>query len=117
MPKWKKRYKKYRSQFRNDIQKFTEDNPIFAMAVIETYVASQSKKHIHKIWYMLRNYKEAQREYNDTLFGESLCGDDRLFRILYFCNRALHDKYCRKIPDCLAMGDAYGIALKIANKK
>jgi len=114
----KRKWKAVRQEFKRDMLITCMANKAFAMMIVETYVASKSRKHIMEIWSLLgRNHKEAYGDYCDKLMGKSLTGRNEIIRNLYFCNRELYDKYFRKIPECYAMGEAYGVALKVLNSK
>lgn len=114
----KRKWKTVRSEFRQDIINECTSNKSFAMMICETYVASQSRKHIMEIWSLLgRNHREAYDDYCDKLMGKSLTGRSEIIRSLYFVNKELYQKYYGKIPECYAMGEAYGIALSVLNSK
>jgi hypothetical protein len=110
----KRKWKQIRKEFKYDIAYECFQNKAFIMMIIETYVASQSRKHIGEIWYLLGRYhREAYNDYCDKLMGKALTGRDEILRNLYFVNRELYDKYVGKIPECYAMGTAYGVALRV----
>lgn len=63
------------------------------MMILETYVASQSRSHIAKIWALLgRHHKDAYRDYCDKLMGQSITGRSEIIRNLYFTNKDLYKK-------------------------
>ena len=114
----RRKWKTVRQEFKQDMRIECSANKSFAMMIVETYVASQSRKHIMEIWSLLgRNHKEAHKDYCDKLMGKSLTGRSEIIRNLNFVNKELYDKYFRKIPECYAMGDAYGIALRVLNSR
>lgn len=114
----KRKWKNIRKEFKADIFKECTENRSFAMMIVETYVASQMRSHIMEIWSLLgRNHKEAYKDYCDNLMGKSLTGRSEVLRSIYFSNKELYQKYFREIPEAFAMGDAYGIALRVINSK
>lgn len=115
----KRRFKQHRMEFKRDLRKAMDQNAALAMLAVETYRASQHRRHIGLIWQMFRNpnYAEFQREYDDQLFGKHLTGDENIWRSLHFADRDLYDRYSRKIPETMAMGDAVGVAYQILNKQ
>lgn len=114
----KRKWKSIREEFRRDILKECIANKSFAMMIVETYVASQSRKHIHEIWALLgHNHREAYEDYCDKLMGKHLTGRSEILRNLYFTKRELYQKYFLKIPERCAMGEAYGVAKRVLNSK
>jgi hypothetical protein len=114
----KRKYKQARREFKQDLYEAVKDNPAFAMLIIETYAAQKHKYHIMKVWELLGfHHKEAYRDYCDKLMGKHLTGRHEIMRSLYFVNRALHEKYSRRIPERFAMGDALGIAYRVLRAK
>jgi hypothetical protein len=112
----KRKWKDIRKEFKKDIINECSQNKAFSIMIIETYTASQCRKHIMQIWALLgHNHKEAYKDYCNKLMGKSLTGRSEIVRNLYFANKELYEKYSRKIPECYAMGEALGVALRFAN--
>jgi len=114
MSQVKKRWKQNRREFKHDLKKIMDKN--IAMAIIKTYSAYKHREHIHKIWGLLRNHPEAMEDYTTNLIGKTLTGRDELFNTLYFIDKELTQKYNRRVPEKMAMGDAFGIAIKYMKK-
>lgn len=113
-----KKYKDLRKEFKKDIYEIAKNNSAFAMLIIETYVASQHRKHIMQVWALLGfNHKEAYKDYCDKLMGKHLTGRDEIFRSIYFVDKEIYNKYIYKIPECYAMGDALAVAYKVLKEK
>jgi hypothetical protein len=109
MSKSKKQWRINRKNLKIELSKLMNNG--IAMAIIKTYSAYKHRAHIHAFWYLLRNYKDAHKEYNEKLFGKMLCGEDEIYNTLYFIDKNLVNKYRYKVPERLALGDAYNIAL------
>lgn len=113
----KRKWKSIRNEFRRDMNLKCSSDKAFAMMVFETYCASQHRTHITKIWSLLgHNHREAYKDYCDKLMGQTLTGRDEIVRNLYFVDNVLYEKYAFKIPECYAMGEALGEALKVLRK-
>lgn len=114
----KRRYKniyKDRKEFRNELEKEMKSNKTLAMLVIETYKADKHHQHITKVWWLLRNYKDAKKDYNENLFGNHLATSSSIWNSLRVTQYNFFDKYKSKIPEEIAMGDALGVAYKALN--
>ncbi|MED2737730.1 hypothetical protein [Bacillus toyonensis] len=110
----KTKYRAIRGEFKQDLYKAAKDNRAFAMMIVETYVASQHRKHIGDIWELLGLYhQDAYKAYNDKISGKHLTGENNIMRSLFFTDKELHNKYFGKIPECFAMGDALAVAYRI----
>lgn len=110
----KTKYRSIRGEFKRDLYKSAETNRAFAMMIVETYTASQHRKHIGDIWELLGLYHpEAYKAYSDKISGNHLTGENNIMRSLFFTDKVLHNKYFGKIPECFAMGDALAVAYKI----
>ncbi len=115
----KRKYKKARAEFKKELLVRCEKNKALAMLIVETYSAWHHRRHITKIWGMFRNpeYEVFHKAYSKELLGKHLMGRNDIWRSLYFCERELHDKYSRLIPEVYAMGDALGIAYRALKSK
>ncbi|MGN5650310.1 hypothetical protein [Bacillus sp. Brlt_9] len=110
----KLQYRAIRGEFKRDIYEVAKENRAFAMMIVETYIASQHRRHIGDIWELLGlNYPAAYKDYNDRISGKHLTGENNIMRSLYFSDQVLHKKYFGRIPECFAMGDALAVAYKI----
>ena len=113
----RKKWKSYRKRFRKDLKIAMGNNNALAMLAIETYVACQHRRHIMKIWEFLGfNYRNAYKDYCETLFGKHLTGESGIMKSLHFANRELYEKYHNVIPERAAMGDALAIAYRTLKK-
>lgn len=115
MPKWKKKYCGIRKKFKNELYKQVKNNIVYIPMIVKTFVAYKHRKHIHKIWSLLNKYPTARKEYQDTLFGEMLCGRDEILHCLCYIDKSFI-KYKKSIPEQLAMGDALAVAYKVAEE-
>lgn len=120
MANWKRKYWKTRKEFKQELYDAAKDNPIYIPMIFETYTASRLRDHIHKIWYISRNYPDFREEYNRELFGKMLTGRDEMLRNLCYAD----ERFCKyvyktgyRIPERLAMGDALAVAYKIQKEK
>lgn len=110
----KRKYRRVRQEFKQDILEVTKNNRAFAMMIVETYSASKNRTHIMKVWELLGfHHQEAYKDYCDKLMGSYLCGSHEIMRSIYFVDKELYKKYYGRIPECYAMGDALGIAYKV----
>jgi hypothetical protein len=89
------------------------------MAIFLTYVSEKHRTHMTKTWYYLgQNHREAYKGYCKALMGSHLCGSDDIFKTLHFSGyKELSKKYIRLMPECFAMGEAFGLAKKCVNEK
>lgn len=111
----KRKYRKVRQQFKRELKIKCEHNRALAMLIYETYRAQHHYRHITQIWSMFRNpeFHNFRQAYTKELFGKVLSGSDDIWYSLYFAERELYDKFNGLIPQSFAMGDAFGIALKV----
>lgn len=107
------KYKDIRKEFKTDIYNLAKENKAVIMLIIETYSAMKHRRHIHKIWYMMRNHEEFKKEYHENLFGKMLTGKDEIYNSLGYVNSELYKKYRMKLPECLAMGDSLAVAYRL----
>lgn len=110
-----RKWKKIRNNFSKDLIK--EMNPCFAMLIIITYASYRHRKHIGEIWYLAKDFKDFRKAYNKELFGTHLTGNETLFKSLYFACPILYKKYNRKIPEKIALGEAFSIAYAYLKKR
>jgi hypothetical protein len=111
MPKWKKRYKYIRKDFKYKLSWLM--SPALAMAIVQTYAAYRHRWHIATIWaYLGFNHPKAYEGYCDKLMGKHLSGKDELYHTLYFACRELRDEFYNKLPERVAMGDALSVAYR-----
>lgn len=112
----KRRYKnicKDRREFKAELYKEMLNNKALTMLVIENYKAYKHHDHITKIWWLLRNYKDAQKDYNKNLFGKHLATNSYIWKSFRGAQyNYILKKYARKIPETIAMGDALTVAYK-----
>ncbi|MFD2330648.1 hypothetical protein ACFSR7_15455 [Cohnella sp. GCM10020058] len=113
MSRRRRRFYKVRREFKHDLYAKAEHNPAMAVMIIKTYAASQHRSHIMNVWWLLRNHRAAQADYNENLFGKHLTGRDEIMNSLYFAEPELYHKYSRKLPEAYAMGDALAVAYSI----
>lgn len=108
----KRRFRTIRTEFKRDLRKSCASNRALAMLFVEHRTSWHHHRHITQIWAMFRNpdYAVFQQAYNEKLFGKTLTGGSDFWRILYFADKDLYDKYKHKIPETFAMGDALGVA-------
>lgn len=114
--KWKNKYKKIRKKFKYDLEIACGFDKTLSFAILKTYMACRHREHIYKIWDLMTKEKEFKlfkNAYIEKLSGEMLCGEDEILHTLYFVNNGLYKKYKGKITNDLAMGTAYGVALKM----
>lgn len=112
MPKWKKKYRKKRKEFKQKLYELAKDNKVYLPMIFETYSAYRHREHIHRIWSLMLEYPDFRAKYNDELMGKMLCGrDEILFNLHYIDNSFL--EYRKSIPERLAMGDALAIAYRV----
>lgn len=53
---------------------------------------------------------------NERLIGKMLCGREDIYRTLYFSGyKDIVKKYRFKLPGSIALGEVYGLCLKIVN--
>ncbi len=111
------KYKQYagtRKEFRKDLRKEMYNNPALAMLAIETYCAYKHRRHIIQIWELLGiKHRKAYEEYCQILIGKHLTGENKIMKSLYYGCNELWKKYYKIIPERIAMGDAYGVALSV----
>lgn len=116
----KRRYGTLRKEFRKDMIEILKNDRSLAMAIILTRIAKSHRKQITKSWYILgTKHKEVYFDEDlRKLRLKTLCGDEEIYETLYFSGyKDLRNKYYRKLPDRLALGEVYGICLKIVNEK
>lgn len=116
----KRRYGALRKEFRNDMIEILNNDRSLAMAIILTRISESRRTQLSKTWYVLGT--KYRKEYNDSDFSKirmkTICGNEDIYRTLYFCGyKDLRNKYYMKLPDRLALGEVYGICLKIVNEK
>ncbi|MFF2532391.1 hypothetical protein ACFVS2_26115 [Brevibacillus sp. NPDC058079] len=111
----KRKYRLVRKEFRRELFEIAKENHTLAMLIFQTYVASQHRTHITKIWDLLGfHHKEAYKDYCDKLFGKYLSGTNDLWKSLHFAGyKEIREKFIRKIPEKCAMGDALAVAYKV----
>ncbi|MGO4952003.1 hypothetical protein [Paenibacillus sp. DRB1-1] len=117
MSRIKRKYRTIRQEFKNELYAAIRSNPALGMLCIKTYTASRHRDHIHQIWGMSVRYPNFRKEYTEKLIGKCLTGRDEIFHSLYFAAPDLYQKYARKIPEDLAMGDALGVAYRAMKDK
>ncbi len=115
----KRRYKKARAEFREELREILKNDRALGMAIFLTYVSEKRRIHITKVWYILgTRHKEAYKDYCKELMGSNLCVSDDIFKTLHFSGyQELSKKYIRLMPECFAMGEAFGLAKKCVNGK
>jgi hypothetical protein len=106
-------YRDIRKQFKSDIYNLAKNNKAFVMLIIETYSAMKHRKHIHKMWAMMRKYHAFRIAYNRELMGQMLTGKDEIYNCLGYIEPELYKKYRMKLPECFAMGDSLAIAYRV----
>jgi hypothetical protein len=111
----KRKYKQARIEFKKELYAAAKENHALSMLMIQTYVASQHRTHIMKIWNLLgHHHPEAYKDYCDKLIGKHLTGRDDIWKSLHFAGQQeLRQKYIRRIPETYAMGDALAIAYRV----
>ena len=117
--KYKKKYKKVRKEFKYCLEIACGFNQTLAFTIIKTYMAYKHRKYIHDFQYFVgtENIELWHKWCKTNKAGKMLCGRDDIFNTLHNCNKALYEKFKGKIPIDLAMGTAYGIALKMISLK
>lgn len=116
----RKKCKKIRKEFKADMRELLKSNRALCMAILNTYIASKHRTHIHKIWNLLgTQYKDAWKGYcNSGLCGKMLCGDENIYETLYFSGyEEITNKYRGKLPERIAFGEIHGILVKCLNGK
>lgn len=113
MSRVKNKYRKLRSEFRNVLREEMKTNRALAMLCAVTYEASMHRSHIMKIWSMSARHPSFKQEYSKSLFGKHLTGSSDIFRSLHFAVPDIAKEYWGEIPQDMAMGDAYGVALSV----
>ena len=116
----KRRYGALRKEFRKDMIEVLKNDRSLAMAIILTRISESRRNQLSKTWYVLGT--KYPSEYKDPDFSnirlKTLCGSEDIYRTLYFSGyKDLRNKYYRELPDRLALGEVYGICLKIVNEK
>lgn len=109
-----KKYKPSRRKFK--IELWHVINPPLALAIIKTFTAYKHRRHIYKIWEMLGKYPDASEYYFKNIHGHMLCGKDEIFNTLYFACNDLYKEFRGKIPERIALGDAYSVATSYCKK-
>lgn len=111
----RRKYKMVRGEFKKELYVKCQDNKALAMLLLKTYTAWHHRRHIGHIWEMFIDpaHSNFHKAYNEQLFGKHLTGTDDIWRSLYFADKELYVKYCGKIPENLAMGDALSVAYQV----
>ena len=116
----KRRYGKLRKEFKKDMKEILQRDRSLAMGIILTRIADKHRTQIQESWYILgtKHYHVYRDEDLRKLRGKMLCGSEDIYKTLYFSGyKDLRNKYYMKLPDRLALGEVYGLCLKIVNEK
>jgi len=116
MSRLKRKWKSNRTEFRKRLREEMTANKALAIVAISTYTSAKHRKHIMQIWELLgTRHKEAYKDYGNQLFGKFLTGEENIFKSLYFSAPEIYKEFHGAIPERLAMGDAFGVALSVIN--
>lgn len=116
----KRRYGDLRKEFKKDMIEILKRDRSLAMAIILTRISSSHRDYIHSMWnFFGTKYKEAHLDFhNSGLWGKFLCGDEDIYRTLYFSGyKCIATKYKGELPINIALGEVCGLCLKIVNEK
>lgn len=114
MANWKRKYWKYRKEFKADLYELVKEQKVYIPLIMETYTAFKHRGYIHETWSMIRNYPVFFEEYKaNNMIGKMIGGSSEMLNNLAYSEPEIFDKYRRKIPDKLAMGDAMSIAYRV----
>lgn len=113
---FRRKYKKVRNEMKIELKNLMKDNPALMILIRDTYIAYTQRRLIHKIFYVLgtKHNDIYEKEFcgENGLVGKMLCGRfDEFFNTMYFIDKNFYEKYIRRIPDKIALGDAYAIAI------
>ncbi|MDT8718306.1 hypothetical protein IAI10_16685 [Clostridium sp. 19966] len=113
---FRRKYIKARKEMKIELKALMKDNVTLMMLIRDIYIAYSQRRLIHKIWYELgtKHHDIYQKEFcgENGLVGKMLCGRyDEFFTTMYSINKDFYKKYVRRIPDKVALGDAYAVAI------
>lgn len=112
----KRKYAKDRASFRCELYEVMKEDLTLAMFIQQIYISYNDRRLLWKSFEILGfNHKEAYRSICDANIPLRMMSGryDEIFNNLYFVQRDIYDKYNRKIPERYALGDAYGVALRV----
>ena len=116
----KRRFGALRKEFKKEMAEILKNDRSLAMAIVLTRISESRRKQLSKTWYVLgTKYPKA---YKDEDFRKirfkTLCGDEDIYGTLYFSGyKEISNKYMTLLPCKLALGEVYGLCLKIINEK
>ena len=116
----KRKYKNIRKEFKEEMKPLLKNNKSLCMALLNTYIADKHRTHIYEMWHLLgTQYKDAWRGYcKSGLSGKMLCGDENLYKTLYFSGyEEIANKYCRILPEKIAFGEIHMIIINTINDR
>lgn len=116
----KRRYGDLRKEFKKDMKEILQKDRSLAMAIILTKISSSHRDYIHELFYFFgTRHKEAYKDCcNEGIIGKVLCGDENVYRTLHFSGyKCIATKYKSELPMNIALGEIYGLCLKIVNEK
>lgn len=116
----KRRYGDLRKEFKKDMIEILQKDRSLAMAIILTRISSTHRDYIYEILHFFgTRHKRAYRDFcNERLIGKMLCGYENIYRTLHFSGyKCIATKYKGELPINIALGEVYGLCLKIVNEK
>lgn len=112
MASWKRKYWKKRKEFKQTLYDKAKNNKAYVPMIFQTYRANHHNEHVKKIWYLMLDYPDFKKAYNEELMGKHLCGPDEILSNLHYIDDMFLE-YRKTIPEQLAMGDALAVAIRI----
>lgn len=111
----KNRYGELRKEFKKDMKEILQKDKSLAMSIILTRISSSHRGYIHELFHFFgTRHKEAYRDCcNEGIIGKMLCGDENIYRTIYFSGyKDIVKKYRFELPENIALGEVYGLCLK-----
>jgi len=115
----KRKYRRIRGKFKQEMYTCFKENPALAVLAIETYTSWKNQCHIFEIWAMMRNkdFSNFKDAYVEKLMPTYITAQSDIFRSFYFSGyQNLYD-YLEKIPGKFAMGDAVSVAYQVLRER
>ena len=117
---FRRKYIKVRKEMKSELRIMMKDNMTLMLLVRDIVLLHKAKRLEHEIWYVIgtKYHDIYKKEFCDGgLVGKSMCGrHDEFFNTMYFIDKVFCVKFMRLIPDRLALGDAYAVAISFWRK-